>query len=171
MKACAIVCDMAAPTELSRSSDASFLRRLLERQAACLVRVRLDGVLLACNQAALGLFGVGEQRAVLNSNLNDRLVPAERTQWHEFVAQCSANGAASFECHLVIRDNNARPVLLQGVPLTDHPDGVESLLLLLRDQSQTQRLDHSIESARSTISRTKSVGEPVIRSKRRSLNG
>ena len=137
---------MAAPTELSQSSDASLLRRLLERQA-CLVRVRLDGVLLACNQAALGLFGVGEQRAVLNSNLIDRLVPAERTQWHEFVAQCSANGAASFECHLVIRDDNARPVLLQGVPLTDHPDGVESLLLLLRDQSQTQRLEHSIESA------------------------
>ena len=90
MKACAIVCDMAAPTELSRSSDASFLRRLLEPQAACLVRVRLDGVLLACNQAALGLFGVAEQRAILNSNLIDRLVPAERTQWHEFVAQCSA---------------------------------------------------------------------------------
>ena len=136
---------MAASTELSRSSDASYVRWLLERKAACLVRVRLDGVLLACNHAALGLFAAGERGALLDSNLIDRLVAADRTQWDEFVARCSANGAASFECHLVIRDDNARPVLLQGVPLTDHPDGVESLLLHLRDQSQA--LDRSIESA------------------------
>jgi len=131
---------MAAPSELSPSSDAS-LRRLLERRPACLVRVRLDGVLLACNQAALALLGT-EGRAVLNSSLADRLLPPGNTQWQEFVARCSAEGAASFNGHLVIGDQNARPVIVQGVPLTDHPDGVESLLLHLREQPQTQRLDH-----------------------------
>jgi len=103
--------------------------------------VRLDGVLLACNQAALALLGT-EGRAVLNSSLADRLLPPGNTQWQEFVARCSAEGAASFNGHLVIGDQNARPVIVQGVPLTDHPDGVESLLLHLREQPQTQRLDH-----------------------------
>ncbi|HTF87255.1 MAG TPA: PAS domain-containing protein, partial [Planctomycetota bacterium] len=138
---------MAVPSALTPSSDASYLRRLLERQPACLIRVRLDGVLLACNDAALSLFGVGALRAVLNTNLVDRMVPAQRTKWEEFTTRCWANGAASLECHLVILDDKARPVLVQGVALKDHPDGVESLLLHLRDQSQMHRLEHSIQSA------------------------
>ena len=138
---------MAVPSALTPSSDASYLRRLLERQPACLIRVRLDGVLLACNDAALSLFGVGALRAVLNTNLTDRIVPAQRTKWQEFTTRCWANGAASLECQLVILDDNARPVLVQGVALKDHPDGIESLLLHLRDQSQTHRLEDSIQSA------------------------
>jgi hypothetical protein len=68
---------MAVPSALTPSSDASYLRRLLERQPACLIRVRLDGVLLACNDAALSLFGVGALRAVLNTNLTDRIDQVE----------------------------------------------------------------------------------------------
>jgi hypothetical protein len=138
---------MAAPSAPVPSVDASYLRRLLERQPACLIRVRLDGVLLACNDAALGLFGVGALRAILRTNLTDRIVAAERTKWQEFITRCWANGAASLECHLVIPDDDARSVLVQGVALKDHPDGVDSLLLNLRDQSQTRRLEHSIQSA------------------------
>jgi len=138
---------MAALSALTSSSDASYLRRLLERQPACLIRVRLDGVLLACNDAALSLFGVGMRRAVLNTDVTDRIVPAERTKWQKFTTQCWANGAASLECHLVLPGDNARPVLIQGVALKDHPDGFESLLLNLRDQSQTHRLEHSIQIA------------------------
>ena len=138
---------MAVPSALTPSSDASYLRRLLERQPACLIRVRLDGVLLACNDAALGLLGVDAPRAVLNTNLTDRIVPAELTKWQEFTTRCWANGAASVECHLVIPDDNARPVLVQGVALTNQPDGFESLLLNRRDQSQTHRPEHSIQSA------------------------
>src|SRR5580765_5333338 len=138
---------MAVSSALTPSPDASYLRRLLERQPACLIRVRLDGVLLACNDAALSLFGVRALRAVLNTNLTDRIVPAQRTKWQEFATRCWANGASSLECDLVLSDDNARPVLVQGVALKDHPDGVESLLLHLRDQSQTHRLEHSIQSA------------------------
>jgi hypothetical protein len=62
---------MAAPRALTPSSDAAYLRRLLE-QPACLIRVRLDGVLLACNDAAFSLFGVGAGRAVLNTYRRDQ---------------------------------------------------------------------------------------------------
>jgi hypothetical protein len=138
---------MAVPSALTSSSDASYLRRLLERQPACLIRVRLDGVLLACNDAALSLFGVGARRAVLNTDVTDRIVPADHTKWQEFTTRCWANGAASLECRLVIPGDNARPVLIQGVALKDHPDGFDSLLVNLRDQSQTRRLEHSIQIA------------------------
>jgi PAS domain-containing protein len=138
---------MAALKALTPSADASYLRRLLERQPACLIRVRLDGGLLACNDAALSLFGVGARRAVLNTNLTDRIVLAQRTKWHEFMTRCWANGAASVDCHLVIPDDNARSVLVQGGALTHHPDGFESLLLNRRDRSQTHRPEHSIQSA------------------------
>src|ERR1700730_15083244 len=138
---------MAAPSAPAPSADALYLRRLLERQPACLIRVRLDGALLACNDAELSLFGVSALRAILNTNLTDRIVAAERTKWLEFAPRCWANGAASLECHLVTPGDDARPVLVQGVALNDHPDGVDSLLLNLRDQSQTHRLEHSIQSA------------------------
>src|SRR4029079_6315186 len=98
---------MAVPSALTPSSDEPYLRRLIERQPACLIRVRLDGVLLACNDAALNLFGVGALRAVLNTNLTDRIIPAERTKWQEFTTRCWANDAASFECDLVILDDKA----------------------------------------------------------------
>jgi hypothetical protein len=79
----AILDGMAAAGRPSSTADASYLCRLLERQPACLVRVRLDGVLLACNGAALALFGVGTLGAILNTNLADRITAAEREKWEE----------------------------------------------------------------------------------------
>ena len=125
--------EMAAPGALSPSSDAAYPGRLLERQPPCLIRVRLDGVLLACNDAALVLFGVGARLAILNTNLTDRVVPDQRTSWQEFTTRCWTKGAASLECHLIVPDNDARPVLVEGIALNDHRDGVDSLLLILRD--------------------------------------
>src|SRR3954465_14065971 len=103
---------MGAPSAPSPSSDASYLHRLLEGQPAGLIRVRLDGVLLACNSAALGLFGADLPRALVSRNLVDRIVPAQQTQWQGFMARCWAMGAASLECDLVIRNNEARRVLI-----------------------------------------------------------
>jgi hypothetical protein len=108
--------------------------------------VRLDGVLLACSDAALSLFGVGTLGGILKTNLTDRLVAADRAKWQEFTARVWANGAASLACQLV-PDDGVRPVVIQGIALKDHPDGVDSLLLSLRDQSQTHRLEHSIQTA------------------------
>src|SRR6185295_980842 len=65
--------DMDGPGALSRPSDASDPGHRLERQAAGLIRVRLDGGLLACNDAALSLLGGGPRPAILNTNLSDCL--------------------------------------------------------------------------------------------------
>ena len=124
---------------MSPASDASDSTRLPGRPPACVIRVRLDGELLACNDAALDLFGAGDRRDVLNTDLTDRIALAQRAQWREFMARCWAEGAGCFECGLVIRSNEARAVLIQGVALTDHPDGFESLLLHLRDEPTPER--------------------------------
>jgi hypothetical protein len=108
-----------------------YLRRLLDRQPACLVRVRLDGVLLACSDAALGLFGVGTLGGILKTNLTDRLVPADRAKWQEFTTRVWAKGAGSLDA---CSPTTARPPGA-GHRVKDHPDGVDSLLLSLRDQS------------------------------------
>src|SRR5258706_1541242 len=135
-------CAIVTPSAPSPSPDASYLRRLLDRQPACLVRVRLDGVLLACNDAALSLFDVATLGGILKTDLTHRLVAADRAKWQEFTTRVWANGAASLECQLV-RTDGARPVVVQGVALKDHPDGVDSMLLSFRDQSQRHRLEHS----------------------------
>jgi hypothetical protein len=127
---------------------ASYLRGLLERQPACLIRVQTDGVILACNDAALSLFGVASLGAILNTNLTDRLVASERSKWQEFSPRVWAKGAASLACHLAPSDDgDPRPVLLQAIALNDHPDGIDSLLVNLRDQSHTHQLEHAIQSA------------------------
>jgi hypothetical protein len=115
-----------------------------------MVRVRLDGGLLARNDAALRLFAVGTLRAILNTTLIDRIVEAERPRWQEFVTRCWANGAASLDCHLVASGDQARPVLVQGVALNDHPAGIDSLLLNLGDQSQMRHLERAIQARRRT---------------------
>src|SRR5688572_29665664 len=127
-------CAKMTPNAPSQS-DAAYLFRLLEQQPACLIRVGLNGVLLACNNAALRLLGAPNLPAVLNTNLTDRFIAAERTKWEEFAQRVWAKGAASFEFHLVAAVDDPRPVLVQGIALTDHPDGIDSLLLNLRDQS------------------------------------
>src|SRR6266852_5999162 len=120
--------DTAATSRPSPSADAVHLCRLLERLPVCLIRVRLDGVLLACNDAGLGLFGVRKLAAILNTNFSDRLVTTELTKWQEFTTRVWAKGAASLETHLLV-DEDIRPVLVQGIALKDDPEGVDSLLL------------------------------------------
>jgi hypothetical protein len=109
--------------------------------------VRLDGGLLACNDAALSLLGGGPRPAILNTNLSDCLVPGQRAQWQEFTSRCWSEGAASFECDLLLRDHTSRRVLVQAVALTEHPDGLESLLLHVREQPPGQRVEQSTGSA------------------------
>src|SRR5438067_10017310 len=130
----------------SPSADAVHLCGLLDRLPTCLIRVRPDGILLACNDAGLGLFGVRKLAAILNTNLADRIVTTELANWQEFTARAWAKGAASLETHLVVGDD-IRAVLVQGIALKDHPDGVDSLLFHFRDQSRTHLLERSLRSA------------------------
>src|SRR5580692_6384600 len=101
------------------------LTRLLERQPACLMRVGLDGVLLATNDAALSLLGATQLGQVLGTALTERLVTAHQALWSDFADRVWKNASGSIECDLVDLSGAARTVLIQGVALVDHPDGIE----------------------------------------------
>src|SRR5581483_3208015 len=130
----------------SSSADAVHLRRLLDILPTCVIRVRLDGSMLACNAAGLNLLAAETLASVLDTNLADRIATEDRAKWHEFTARVWAKGAASLEVRIAV-DGDARPVVVRGVAITDHPDGVESLLLNLRDASPIHRLEHAVRSA------------------------
>src|SRR5262245_15616738 len=123
----------------SGSGDGAYLRHLLEKQPACLLRVGRDGVLLACNEAGLSLLGKAELGAVLNRAFEEHLAAEYLASWREFVTRVWVEDAASLECEFVSDEAPRRHVMLQAIALRNHPDGLESLLMAARDTTPLRR--------------------------------
>ena len=139
----------------SAPSETDHLRTLLERQPSCLMRVGVDGVMLAVNDAALGLLDAADLASLLGRPIAERISPEHVAQWPEFAARVWANGAGSLECSLIDRAGVERATLMQAVALRDHPDGIDSLLVSARDVSAPRELER-------TLSRSpRSNGEPL----------
>lgn len=127
------------------AAEAVHLRRVIERQPCCLLRVGVDGLLLAANEAALSLLGADELPQVLGSTLTERIVPRDRDRWSDFAARICDGAPGSIECDLTDLTGGRRTLLLQGVPLLDHPDGVPSMILAVRDTSAQHRLETTLQ--------------------------
>jgi PAS domain S-box-containing protein len=122
------------------------LRAILDHQPACLMRVAIDGRMLAVSDHAMNLLGVRELGQVLDTNFADRLRgDAVAEAWREFVGRVQQSGSASVETELEDFGGNTRAVTLQSVALPDHPDGIASILLTVRDISTARRLEASLE--------------------------
>ena len=127
-------------------AEAFHLRRVIERQPSCLLRVGIDGVVLAANEAALSLLGAGELPQVLGTTLTALMVPRDRDQWSDFAARDQRRrGACSIECEVTDLSGARRTLLLQGIPLLDHQDGVLSMILAARDTSAQHRLETALQ--------------------------
>ena len=126
-------------------TDSTYLLRLLEKQPSCLIRVALDGTLLAVNEAGLKLLGTEVLHQVLGRSLVDWLQSAQRPQWAAFADRVWAESSGSIECELVDQAGTHRVVLFQGMALREHPDGIRSMLVSARDASTTRRLEHTLE--------------------------
>src|ERR1700682_448986 len=48
-------------------------------------------------------------------------------------------------------ENSRRTVLVQGVALTDHPDGIRSVLAAVRDVSATRHLENTLQDVEKTL--------------------
>jgi len=132
------------PPVMEPITEALHLRRLIEQQPACLLRVGVDGLLLAVNEAALRLFGAEALVPVLGTNLTKLIVPRQHEEWREFATRVREGAAASIECDLTDLSGTRRTILLQGVPLLDHADGVPSMILTARDISVPLRLEAAL---------------------------
>jgi PAS fold len=109
-------------------SEAAHLRRILELQPCALMRIGVDGTVLAANDAALRLLGVAERRLLLGTSLPDRLAADDREPWGALVARVAAGESASLACAIAEAGAEPRGLTLQAVPF-DHEDGVPSMLL------------------------------------------
>jgi chromosome segregation ATPase len=144
----------AAPTV-----EAEHLRRIVEKQPACLMRVGIDGLILAANDAALGLFGAQEPADVLGGLLTKWIVPSHHGAWKEFSRTVSAGISQSVECDVTPVSGPNRSVVFHGVPLVDHADGIPSLILGARDASALRRLEIALQESEAI--RQKLAAEPT----------
>src|SRR4051812_1814309 len=102
----------AEPAPLrSDSISADHLLFLLEKQPSCLIRVAVDGTLLAVNEAGLGLLGVARLDLALGRSLS-ACVPYE---WSEFAARVWELGSGSLECELTDLAGDSKNVRFQGM--------------------------------------------------------
>ncbi len=128
-------------TPIEPRVEAAHLRRLIESQPTCLMRVGLDGGLLAVNDAAQKMLGVAGLTAVLGTFMGERVAPAHRQAWRTFADRLATGKSGSLECVLLDLTGAERTILMQGVPLLDHPDRVPSMILALRDVTSAQKIE------------------------------
>lgn len=129
--------------------QADHLLRIVERQPSCLLRVGIDGVILAANDAALALLDAREPAQVLGSNLMAWIVPGHQDNWRDLAQSASLGASQSAECDLAVGSGARRSVVLHGVPLLDHPDGIPSLILGVRDTTVLRHLEAALQESES----------------------
>jgi chromosome segregation ATPase len=139
--------DVAARDSVATSAH---LIGLIEKQPACLMRVGLDGVLLAVNDAALSLLGATQLGQVLGTMLMERLGPEHSALWCDFAGRVWQDASGSVECDMVDLSGVRRTVEVQSVALADHPDGIRSVLAAVRDVSATRRLELALQEVEKT---------------------
>lgn len=111
------------------------------------MRVGGDGVVLAANDAALALFGADKASQVLGTSLTGFVAASHRDIWLGFVAKVTGGSAHSLECALNDISGTERNVILHGVPLLDHADGVRSVLLSIRDNGAIRRMEAALHES------------------------
>lgn len=124
--------------------QASHLLRIIEHQPACLMRVGIDGTLLAVNDAALKLLGVQELSQILNTPITKLMVARFHEEWELLTGRIREGSPGSLECDLTDLTGVRRSILLQAIPLLDHRDGVPSMIAVARDRSLPRRLEASL---------------------------
>jgi hypothetical protein len=132
------------PTALA-DREVERLRLVIERQPTCLMRIGLDAVILAANDAALAQLGAGHLGQALGHRFTQWMVPNHRHRWLDLATRVGENGAASIECDLLDLAGRQHTVQLQGVRQPDHPDGIESLTVAAREISGINRLEQALQ--------------------------
>ena len=130
--------------ELDPTVEVAHLRRLLDIQPGCLLRLGADGTLLAASDAALALLGVASGATALGRDFAVWIRPDQHERWREFVAGVLKGVPASIECDMTLASGVARPTLFHAVPLADHPDGVPSIAVTARVVAAQYQLEASV---------------------------
>ena len=83
---------------------------------------------------------------MLNRGFEEHLAAEYLASWREFVTRVWADDAAIARLRADgTEDVPKRHVMLQAIALRSHPDGVESLLMAVRDTSPLRRIEESLQ--------------------------
>ena len=146
---------LATPPPPPPTAEAEHLLQIVEKQPSCLLRVGLDGLILAANDAGLGLLGAQQPAQVLGGFLTTWIMPAYQDAWREFARAVAGGVPQSMECEVTDVSGTQRCVAFHGVPLVDHADGIPSVILGARDTTAQRRLEAALcesEAIRQSLS-------------------
>jgi hypothetical protein len=129
--------------ELEPSVEIAHLRRLLDAQPSCLLRVAADGTVLAANDAARMLLGVASLAETLGRDIADWIREDQRDPWRAFALRVVAGAHASVECDVTPSSGEPQLTRFHGIPL-DHPDGVASMAVVARVVTAQHRLETAV---------------------------
>jgi hypothetical protein len=120
------------PQEIEPAVEAALLRGVFDNQPVCVLRVRIDGVVLSATDAALAFVGAEGLGAIVGQAFAEWVVRDHHIAWRTFLHQVCDGAAASLQCDLLAPGGGRETVLLHGVPLVEHPDGVPSIAVAIR---------------------------------------
>jgi PAS domain S-box-containing protein len=136
---------MSLVPQLDADGEVERLRLLIERQPTCLMRIGVDGVILAANDAALRQLGASQLGQALGRRFTQWMIPNHRDRWLDLVRRAYHRGAASVECELLDLAERRHAVQLQAVRQPPHPDGLESMTVAVREISGMSRLEQALQ--------------------------
>lgn len=127
------------------------LRKQLDTQPSCLMRIGTDGTVLAANDAARNLLGVASLSEVLNVPFMAWLAKSSHEPWRLFAERVASGSSASLECEVTALSGSHRSALLHGIPVLDHPDRLPSMIVAARDVSDRPEIEASLEEREGKI--------------------
>jgi hypothetical protein len=130
--------------DLEPSVEVAHLRRLLDIQPSCLMRVSAAGTVLAANDAALTLLGVTSGAQALGRDFAAWVPPDQVDRWRAFAIGVVRGFPSSIEFDITAPGGDRHPTLLHGVPLPEHPDGVASMAVAARAVSGQRKLEAAV---------------------------
>jgi PAS domain S-box-containing protein len=127
--------------ELDPVVEVAHLRRLLDIQPGCLLRLAEDGTVLAANDAGLMLLGDRSRAEALGHDFASWIPPDEQDRWNAFASGVVKGSRSSIECDIQVPSGARQPILVHATPLADHPDGTPSMLVVARVISTQRQLE------------------------------
>src|SRR5918995_1180788 len=125
----------------------AYLRRVIERQPACLTRIAADGSFLAVNDAALSMLGAVELGAVLETSLLALVAPDHKEQCRAFLARIIAGDRGSAEVDLIGLGGLRYTLQIHAVSLRRVKDSLASALCTFWDVTQQRSLERALTEA------------------------
>ena len=138
----------ATPSRDERRRPADLhLRAVLERLPVAVLRIDVNGTLMAVNQAGLGVLGAGSLAEVLGTSFLAYLDDSQGAPCRRLLEDAGHGLGGSLEIDLRGLTGTPHALEIHAVPHPGAPDATPSVMVTLRDVTRARQLAHVIEDA------------------------